>query len=344
MQKAPRTPTSVVPTCADMGPLLRGRMDDDQEAARTEALIVAACEHGPWPLAMLECVARATEPRVHECVDKLPEDMLAAYGSVVTLAAGDDPDASAAAASCEEIFAASAVDAWPPAVSTEVERSLATRLRKPLLLAECEHWPAELKQCLWVTPTSGIDQCFAAQDAARADLSQAIREADELRARIVEAQAHPASVTCAKAVAAHYAPAKWSGKAPELVGAKRTKAIAASKKAMTEACKAWPVEARACIVIDDGPACYALAAASRERWSYPADTGSGLPECDEYTVAVEQFSACTSIPQATRDAVRDSYRQATAAWKVMKPEEREVVKEACTAAADALREAAAGCT
>lgn len=328
-----------------MGPLLRGRMEDDHEAARKEALIVATCEHGPWPLAMLECVARATEPRVHECVDQLPAEMRVAYSTVVTpVDAGDDHDPPVTEASCEEIFAASAVDAWPPAVSTEVERSLATRLRKPPLLEECERWPDDLRQCVLVTPASGIDQCFAAQDTARADLSQVIREADELRAKIVHAQAHPASVTCAKAVAAHYAPAKWSGKAPELVGAKRTQAIAASKKAMTEACKAWPVEARACIVIDDGPACYALAAASSRRWGYPAVPDTGIAECDDYSAAVAVFLACPTAPAATREAVRVSYEEVAASWKTLTPDERDMAKVACQAAADAVREAAIGCT
>ena len=355
-QQAARTPVSSVPTCADMGPLLRGQMDDeDSEGPKKEALIIGACERDHWPQAVLECAASATEPTVQDCLAQLPEEAHARYDKALEKYGHRDEEVESDAPgedliSCDAAFAATAVDLWPPAVSSEAERALATKLRGQSLRMSCETelWETSAKKCIASTPASGIGVCWDMLEVAqRAAVGSAIAEADELRAKNMKAQAKPASVTCEKAVAAHYATAKWTGKAPELKGADRTKAIAASRKAMLASCKGWSIEARACIVADDRDACYALGGTSAMTWGYPATGGlppTGIPECDDYAAAVVALGKCQAIPEATRKIMMDAFLQAADAWKSLPAADRAAAAAGCKAAADATRQAAAACT
>jgi len=340
-----------------MGPLLRGQMDDeDSEGPKKEALIIAACERDHWPPAVLECAASATEPTVQECLAQLPEAAHARYDKALEKYGHRDEEVENDAPgedliSCDNAFAATALDVWPPAVSSEAERTLATKLRGTLLRTSCEseQWDQTARKCIASTPASGIGVCLdMLEDAQRASVARALGEADEVRAKIVKAQAKPASVTCEKAVAAHYATAKWTGKAPELKGADRTKAIAASKKAMLASCKSWSIEARACIVAVDRDACYPLGGTNAATWGYPAPTGglpaTGIAECDDYAAAIVELGTCQAIPEETRKVMMDSFVQAAAAWKSLPAEARAAAAEGCKVAADATRQAAAACT
>lgn len=341
-----------------MGPLLRGAIgDEDVEGPKKEALIVAACERDKWPAAVLACAAGATEPTVQDCLDQLPAAMHARYTKAIERYGSDEDrppeeeEDEEEVTTCDDAFAATSIDAWPPTVTTEAERPLATKLRGASLRALCEdqHWDVVAKQCLAATPASGIDTCLdKLGDTQRKDVARVIDEADKLRAKIVKAQAKPASVTCEKAVAAHYGSAKWTGKAPELKGADRTKAIAASKKKMSSSCKTWSIEARACIVADDGDACYALGGMRPSAWGYPASTPSlkrtGIAECDAYAAAVEALAACDAIPEASRQALFDTYAQAAEAWAQLPADALDAAKASCRAAGDATRQAAASCT
>jgi hypothetical protein len=339
-----------------MGPLLRGHMDDEErEGANKEAIIVSTCARDKWPLAVLECVASSAEPVTKDCLANLPAELLASYDKALEdyrEPVDEVPDDVADDVSCEQALSASALDAWPPLVTAETERALASKLRGHALRRHCEdqHWDLEVRQCIEQTPASGIEACRVALGAARhADIDRVIDEADALRKKIVAAQKKPANITCEKAVAVHYGPAKWTGKAPELKGGERTKAIAASKKAMLSACKsAWTADARACVVAIDSDACSPLGALG-STWGYPASMASstipptGIAECDDYAAAVLELGACPSIPAATTATMLDAFKQAAGAWKNLPPDELQAARTACKAAADATRQAAAAC-
>lgn len=265
-----------------MGPLLRGDMgdtDEDTEGPAKEALIVQACERDRWPASVLACVASATEPTAQKCLDALPAEMLARYDSVLEKygSSRDALDDAPPELSCEDAFGATSVEAWPPAVTDEAQRSLAAKLRRPPLESQCDDtaWSAEVRSCIAGRPSTGMDACLSLLDSAdRVAAEKVIKEADDLRAAIVKALATPKNVTCAKAVEVHYAPAKWMGKAPELTGAARRQAITASKKALLAHCMSeWTIEARACVVASDSDACRGLGALGAS-WGYPAALAS----------------------------------------------------------------------
>lgn len=347
---------SAEPTCADMGPLLRGPMDDEvEEGPRKEASIIAACERDKWPKAVLACAAGATEPTVQGCLDLLPPETRALYAKALEKFGSSsdehDPPPAPEPTTCAAAFDSTAIDVWPPAVATEAERSLASKLRGAPLRTLCEdrQWELALRDCIASTPAARIDDCLARLgDAQRLEVERTIEEADKVRAKIVKVRVKPANITCEKVVASHYANAKWSGKAPELKGGDRSKAIAASRKAMLSSCKmSWSRDVRACIVADDSDACYALAGLDPRSWGYPATSRlkrSGIAECDEYALAVEALASCSVVPQETRQAMLDAYDQAADAWAALPPSELEAAKTACKAAADATRHAVAACT
>ena len=156
-------------------------------------------------------------------------------------------------------------------------------------------------------------------------------------------------MTCAKAVAAHYGPAKWRGKAPELEGAARTKAIEASRKALLAQCTStWSEDARACVVASDSDACMALGALG-PAWGYPA-TGAlplpstGITECDEYGAAVLELARCSVIPEGSRQVMLDAFTQAAEGWKNLPADQKDAARGACAAARDATRQALVPCT
>jgi hypothetical protein len=344
-----------------MGPLLRGAMDEDEdtEGPKKEASIIASCERDKWPASVLACAASATEPRVHECLDQLPEETLARYGKALEKYSSsrdhdddDDDNMPSDDTSCEDALAATSLDAWPPAVADETERSLAAKLRGHALQKQCDDlpWDLEARKCIAGRPAAGVDACLGMLgDAGRAGVERTIEEADDLRAKIVKARGKPGNVSCSKVVAVHYGPDKWKGKAPELRGAARKKAIEASKKSLLESCaSSWTIEARACVIATDSDACSALGALG-VAWGYPAALTSlhvaptGIAECDEYGAAVVALSNCQAIPQATRTAMLEAFMQAADAWKNLPHTSLEAARSACEAAADATRQALASC-
>jgi hypothetical protein len=72
--------------------------------------------------------------------------------------------------------------------------------------------------------------------------------------------------------------------------------------------------------------------------------GGDLPaECKDYQAAIEKLSKCDKLPQATRDALKQSYEQTSAAWASVPAEGRAALGTACKAAADAVNQSAAAC-
>lgn len=70
----------------------------------------------------------------------------------------------------------------------------------------------------------------------------------------------------------------------------------------------------------------------------------GIPEpCHEYAAAIELLASCDKLPSATREALRQSYLQQSAAWRDVTPEGRAALGTACQSAADAVKQSAAAC-
>jgi len=90
----------------------------------------------------------------------------------------------------------------------------------------------------------------------------------------------------------------------------------------------------------------AAAAGSAEGSAAPAAAGGGgdLPaECNDYKAAIEALAKCDKLPQATRDALKQSYEQTSAAWASIPAEGKAALGTACKAAADAVKQSAAAC-
>ncbi|MBA3463672.1 MAG: hypothetical protein H0T46_27185 [Deltaproteobacteria bacterium] len=76
----------------------------------------------------------------------------------------------------------------------------------------------------------------------------------------------------------------------------------------------------------------------------PAAGGGDLPpECAEYKAAIEALSKCEKLPQASRDALKQSYEQTSAAWASVPAEGRAALGTACKSATDAVKQSAAAC-
>ena len=76
----------------------------------------------------------------------------------------------------------------------------------------------------------------------------------------------------------------------------------------------------------------------------PAAGGGDLPaECKDYQAAIEALAKCDKLPQATRDALKQSYEQTSAAWASVPAEGRAALGTACKSAADAVKQSAAAC-
>ncbi len=75
----------------------------------------------------------------------------------------------------------------------------------------------------------------------------------------------------------------------------------------------------------------------------PAATGDLPAECNEYKAAIDALSKCDKLPQATRDALKQSYEQTSAAWASVPAEGKAALGTACKSAADAVKQSAAAC-
>jgi hypothetical protein len=75
----------------------------------------------------------------------------------------------------------------------------------------------------------------------------------------------------------------------------------------------------------------------------PATAGELPAECGEYKAAIEALATCDKLPQATRDALKQSYDQTSAAWASVPAEGKAALGTACKSAADAVKQSAAAC-
>jgi hypothetical protein len=75
-----------------------------------------------------------------------------------------------------------------------------------------------------------------------------------------------------------------------------------------------------------------------------AKPAGDLPaECAEYQAAIDALAKCDKLPQATRDALKQSYDQTSAAWANVPAEGKAALGTACKSAADAVKQSAAAC-
>ncbi len=77
----------------------------------------------------------------------------------------------------------------------------------------------------------------------------------------------------------------------------------------------------------------------------PTEAKAGdLPaECNDYKAAIDALAKCDKLPQATRDALKQSYDQTSAAWASIPAEGKAALGTACKSAADAVKQSAAAC-
>ena len=77
------------------------------------------------------------------------------------------------------------------------------------------------------------------------------------------------------------------------------------------------------------------------------DVPAGFPaSCREYGAAIEQLAACDKLPQASKDALKESLKTMVDSWKdfaTMPAEAIKAMEDACAEARDAVLQAAAVC-
>lgn len=66
-------------------------------------------------------------------------------------------------------------------------------------------------------------------------------------------------------------------------------------------------------------------------------------ECADYKAAIDALAKCDKLPQATRDALKQSYDQTSTAWATVPAEGKAALGTACKSAADAVKQSAAAC-
>lgn len=76
----------------------------------------------------------------------------------------------------------------------------------------------------------------------------------------------------------------------------------------------------------------------------PASVNGELPqECKDYQAAIDSLATCDKLSQATRDALKQSYEQQSAAWANLTADAKASLGTACKSAADAVKQSAAVC-
>lgn len=289
------------PTCAEVGVILRGEVTADDEAAgpAREQAIQGACEGDHWAPDVIRCVAGTAHPS--DCLARLSGPQQTSYDTrlkawsdkygVTVEATPVDPGLT-----CEEGLHNS--DAIKPALDdNSPERTWQSELRHRELVATCERtgWNPVTRSCLAIATTpEAADPCLRSElDPSALDvLYKRYADAAAAAKSIATLRATPTKIDCKHVVDAHYADAKWHGKAkPEDRKQSRNKMLLACKQ------EAWDELRRACTIVDS-PFCE-----PDLRWDYPALTSA----CEGYAVAIEKLSHCDALPAATRDALRQAF-------------------------------------
>lgn len=372
---APPAAKTSLTSCADVGVLLSAVADDGTGTRRTDHAkdIERACSKGHWPRKMVDCIGASTGDDINACIEKLNEnqqivwnqlqakwaqeiDAAAMYGGQYGYQYPQVVGVTGDVRAPVVIDCTSAIgDAgrFPPAVGpTDGDRSFTDALRTWSLNQSCgTSWPDTLKSCL--TNAAGADEvktCMTTFAEVSKDISARVIAMDALMKRTKERR-RGGDMSCSAAVATHYADANWKGKAPQTTKPEeRRKMMADSRTKMTKACsdESWSDDLRSCIAADGGDACFAAAGVPNS-WSYPAGGvfgSTGIPECDAYASELVKMQTCTGIPQATRDALKQSLESGLDMFKNIPPDQRPMYVDTCRQWVQSVKnmEMSAGCT
>jgi hypothetical protein len=331
-------------TCADAGVVLRGTVDDSRKAGPAkEAAIASACLFDKWSQEVLDCVGGIATADLDKhaeqsskCLAMLSTEQRAALDTKLTAwtttyenetwTTAEDERVAAMPPDipCASIITLANVSLLSPSpVQTGEELDFALQLRKHAVLAACEQWPRDIRDC--VRTGVAFDTCRRPLDSAqRQILSAKLAAVDAVMAKIAAAKAKPpATYTCKAVVAAHYSDAAWRGKAeppkdpkPDLkkLAAERKTMIADSRRVMLDACtsESWNATLRACELVESDATCGPGTGRTIVRWGFPAlgtFAKTGVPECDAYGQSTQAFLLCNQIPQATKDSVKQNYER-----------------------------------
>jgi hypothetical protein len=297
-------------SCADAGVILRGAVEvqSPDGPPDREAAIARACNDDHWPQPVLDCIGSSRTPE--SCIDKLSPELATSYQMALAewaakYEASSDLDERQQTISCNAVV--DATDRLSGDVT--VEHDWVVAARKRMIGSRCTAgWDQVTRQCLIAEPppVDALTNCVAHElnkDVLAADLAAISSRA----ATIAAAKQKPASITCAKVVAAYYADANWKDSLDRLSPSDRKKAIAGSRTAMTRACAkdGWDDTLRACLATGGDATCFSDAGVT-SRWGYPAFEANVSilpPECDEMRLLTAKLARCTALPQQTRDGI-----------------------------------------
>ncbi len=361
---AHHAPAPAAPTCADVGVILRGPIeaaDDPAQAGRArEAAIANACEIDRWPRDVIDCVA--SKPQASACLAKLTDEQRASYDDKLAAWSdkwggdsygGDDYGGVAGGVDAPDVECAEAVKnagGFPPAVklaADDVTWDGAMRKHALEQLCDADAWPNTLRECMSTIPPDNVEACMQGlAGEAHARIAARLGEIDAVAGKLVDARKQPKKITCDKAVAAHYADARWRDKLDWVKGTDRTKMIAESRDRMKKACvhDKWNDTLRACVTVGGGDDCFA--AGNLGAWGFPAAgvaIATGIAECDTWGQAITKLALCDKIPQSTRDALMQTYAQLAQQAAQMPADQRAGMADACKAATDAVKQLGATC-
>ena len=91
---------------------------------------------------------------------------------------------------------------------------------------------------------------------------------------------------------------------------------------------------------DEGAKPGDMAAKPDDKGAAPAAGGDLPKECQDYKAAIEKLASCDKLPQASRDALKQAYDQASAGWANLPAESKAGLATACKAGADAVMQSA----
>jgi hypothetical protein len=352
------TPPAVDPvTCHDASVILRGPIvgEDDHAGPARESAILRSCEGDRWAPEVLACIGKERKPS--DCLAKLTDQQHqnydaklgtweaqfggSEYGSLVGEELGDDKFVD-----CAELI--DDVSRYAPPYDDKVpERDWQTAQRKKLVETSCNAsgWTEQTKECVVASKDPLSTEVCLDKEVSAKQLTLQLTELDGVAAKIAAAKKQARSITCDKAVAAHYADARWKERLKDAKPADKRRQITASRVAMQKACTAdhWDDTTRACIVVSDAQRCYPNAL----RWGYPALIAATVPnlpdECGMYKAAVDRIATCDALPTSSRDAMKQAFDQAAAGWSGLDAESLKTLAPACRADADAMVQAFPSC-
>jgi hypothetical protein len=329
----PAPPHPIAKTsCADAGVILGGVAEPrSPEAAHDrEAAITRACTDDHWSHAALDCIGSSRAPI--ECLDKhLSPQVVASYQAALAewaakYEASSDLDIDVPKLACSDVIGA--VDRVSNDVTVERDEVIAAR-KRAVALRCASGWSQAALLCLASpnAPNDALTSCIAREtnkDELALDLAAISAHATAMAA----AKQKPASITCAKVVAAYYADANWRDATPP---ADRKKSRAAMSRACTA--EAWTDTLRACLATGGDATCFSDAGVT-PRWGFPAfevTTSQLPPECDDVRMLAATLARCAAVGAPTRSAIAESLN------RLEQRAHDDDVRNQCAVLADTLR-------